>query len=333
MEGYVVLLFAHRPEGWGRKTGGQRMHDFSTRALPFRRQKRAISIALLTAVLCFAGVAALAASGGRNESAMISPPPPNFQKRAAHDIAIEIVRPGSEGLELTARLSEEGGRIERDISWRLRDSSGAIVYDRAISTAEIKVPPGEYMVEAVYGSAGFSQTVSVLEANRLYVNFILDVGGIRILPRLKGMGLPTAQPQSLVYSLSGRDKGQLIAISNIAGEVLRVPAGDYRIESRFAAGNAVAVTDVKVKPGKMSALEINHMAGLARLSYVGAARDDITWMVTNHQGERLPRIQGQSANVVLKPGSYSATASVGDKTLTSYFIIAEGQERDVQLGE
>lgn len=309
------------------------MHDFSTRALPFRRQKRAISIALLTAVLCFTGFTALAASGGFDESAMISAPPPNFQKRAAHDIAIEIVRPGSEGVELTARLSEEGGRIERDISWRLRDSTGAIVFDRTISIAEIKIPPGEYTVEAIYGSAGFSQRVSVLEANRLYVSFILDVGGIRILPRLKGMGLPTAQPQSLVYSLSGHNKGQLIAISNIAGEVLRVPAGDYRIESRFAAGNAVAVTDVKVKPGKMSALEINHMAGLARLSYVGAARDDITWMVTSYQGERLLNIQGPSADVVLKPGSYSATAKVGDKVLTSYFIIAEGQERTIELGE
>jgi hypothetical protein len=309
------------------------MHDFSTRALPFRRQKRAISIALLTAVTCFAGVAALAASGGPTESALISAPPPNFQKRAAHDIAIEIVKPGSEGLELTARLSEDGGQIARDITWRLRDSSGAIVYDRAVSTAEIKVPPGEYKVEADYGSASFAQSLSVLEANRLYVSFILDVGGIRILPRLKGMGAPAAQPQSLVYSLSGRDKGQLIAISNIAGEVLRVPAGDYRIESRFAAGNAVAVADVKVRAGKLRALEINHMAGLVRLAYTGAARDDVTWMVTNHQGERLPRIEGQSASIVLKPGSYSATASIGDKTMTSYFIIAEGQERDVRLGE
>ena len=309
------------------------MHDFSTRALPFRRQKRVISIALLTAVL-FLPLANLArAASGPDQSAMITVPPPNFQRRAAHDIAIEIVKPGEEGLALTARLSEDGGIIERDIAWKLRDAQGAVVYSGSARLAEIDVPPGDYTVEAIYGSAGFSQSVTVLAANRLFVNFILDVGGIRILPRLKGIGLPATQPHTLVYALTGPNKDRLITISNIAGEVLRVPAGDYRIESRFATGNAVAVTDVKVKAGRMSAVDISHMAGLARLSYLGEPQGDVTWSVTNYQGEHLAPIKGQSANVVLKPGSYSATAKIGNKTLTSYFVIAEGQDRAIELGK
>jgi hypothetical protein len=94
----------------------------------------------------------------------------------------------------------------------------------------------------------------------------------------------------------------------------------------------VAVADVHVKPGVMSAVEIDHAAGLARLSYVGAPDIDVSWLVTNEKGEVLPAIAGLSANVVLKPGSYVAKAQIGDELLTATFDIRVGQERDILLG-
>ena len=238
------------------------MHDDSTRALQIRRQKSATSAALLTAIL-FLSIAPFAygASKGIEESALAIAAP-NFQDRVAHDIAIELVKPGNEGLELTARLSDSGGLIERDISWTLRDAQGTVVYDKNTELADIAVPPGDYSVQALYGAASFSQNLTLLEANRLIVSFVLDVGGIRVLPRVKGLGLAPTQTKSIVYALSGPNKGKLITISKMPGEILRVKAGDYRIESRFAAGNAVAVTDVHVKPGVMSAVEIDHVAGI-----------------------------------------------------------------------
>lgn len=310
------------------------MHDDSTRALQIRRQKSATSAALLTAVLFltqFAWTDALGAPKPLEESALAIEPP-NFQNRAAHDLAIEIVKPGNEGLELTARLSESGGLIERDIAWTLRDAQGTVVYNDTASLANIAVPPGDYTVETLYGSASFSQNLTLLEANRLIVSFVLDVGGIRVLPRVKGLGLAPAQAQSLVYALSGPSKGKLIIASRMPGEILRVKAGDYRIESRFAAGNAVAVADVHVKPGVMSAVEIDHAAGLARLSYVGAPDTKVSWLVTNEEGEALPAIDGLSASIVLKPGSYVAKAQIGNELLTASFDITAGQQRDILLG-
>ena len=188
------------------------------------------------------------------------------------------------------------------------------------------------LFRSLYGSASFSQSLTLLEANRLIVSFVLDVGGIRVLPRVKGLGLAPTQAQSLVYALSGPNRGKLITISKLPGEILRVKAGDYRIESRFAAGNAVAVADVHVKPGIMSAVEIDHAAGLARLSYVGAPDADVSWLVTNEKGEALPAIAGLSANVVLKPGAYVAKAQVGNELLTASFDILAGQQRDILLG-
>ena len=313
------------------------MHDHSTRALQIRREKSAKSAAFLAAVLflvlaaLFAATVAHGASSTNEENAL-AVDVPSVQNNTAHEVAIEIVKPGNEGLELTARLSETGGLIERDISWTLRDAQGAVVYDDNSALANISVPPGDYSVEANYGSAHFAQTLTLLEANRLIVSFVLDVGGIRVLPRVQGLGLPPTQTQSLVYALSGHNKGKLITISKMPGEILRVEAGDYRIESRFAAGNAVAVADVHVRPGIMSAVEIDHAAGLARLSYVGAPNAEVSWLVINDKGEALPAIDGLSANVVLKPGTYVAKAQIGDEFLTANFDISAGQERDILLG-
>jgi hypothetical protein len=310
------------------------MHDLSTRALQIRRQKSATSAALLTAVLFLSQLTwtdALGAPKTTEESALAAVAP-KLQTQVAHDIAIEVVKPGNEGLELSARLSESGGLIEHDISWTLRDAQGGIVYNKNTELADVALPPGDYSVEARYGSATFSQYLTLLEANRLMVSFVLEVGGIRVLPRVQGLGLISAQTQSLVYALSGADKGKLITISKVPGEILRVKSGDYRIESRFAAGNAIAVVDVHVNSGIMSAVEIDHAAGLARLSYVGAPDAHVFWLVSNDHGEVLPAIDGLSANVVLKPGAYTAKAQIGTELLTASFDIAAGQERDILLG-
>jgi hypothetical protein len=304
------------------------MHDFSTRAGNKSRQNSAIYASVLAAFLCFSTSVTCAASSDPD----LTTASPAAQSNTAHEIAIEIVKPGSEGLELTARLSQTSGLIERDIAWVLRDAQGGVVYDGKASLANISAPPGDYTVEATYGSARFSQDLTLLEANRLMVSFVLDVGGIRILPRLKNIGLAPADAQSFVYAISGRNKGRLITISKTPGEILRVEAGDYRIESRFAAGNAVAVADVHVKAGIMSAVEIDHAAGLARLAYVGAPNANVSWQVTDAAGDALPTIEGLSASVVLKPGTYIAKAKIGDEYLSANFVISEGQARDILLG-
>ncbi|MBC8037588.1 MAG: hypothetical protein H7X89_10275, partial [Rhizobiales bacterium] len=191
----------------------------------------------------------------------------NLPNRVAHDIAIETVAPGQEGLELSARLHEDGGIIERPLTWAVSSASGEPIYTGDVSIAQVAVKPGSYLIGIKYGAVQLSQTITVVDGSKIIASFVLDAGGIRILPRLQGLGLPATPARSLVFALTGVHKGQLIAISQEPGEILRVPAGDYRIESRFDAGNARAVADVRVKPGFMSAVEIDHAAGLARLAF------------------------------------------------------------------
>jgi hypothetical protein len=250
----------------------------------------------------------------------------------AHDIAITLVPPGREGLELQARLKEGGGIIERPIKWRVSDAGGGVVLDSETPTADVSLPPGDYLVDIRYGAAHYARTVTLIAGNRLAVNFVLNVGGVRVLPQVRGIGLPEAPSHTRVYALSGLHQGQIVAESRSPGEVLRLPAGDYRIESRFDSGNALAVADVQVKPGYLSAVQIDHVAGLARLAFVGAPDTDVAWNVESPSGETMAHLTGLNATVVLKPGTYRARATAGSETLTATFAIGEGEARDIILG-
>jgi hypothetical protein len=177
-----------------------------------------------------------------------------------------------------------------------------------------------------------SSTVTLLETNRLMVSYVLNAGGLRILPRVKDMGMPDAKPRNRVFALAGKERGKLVAMSEMPGEIIRIPAGDYRVESRFMAGNVTAVIDVHVNAGRMSAIEIDHKAGLARLAFVGAPDMDVLWNVRDDAGQAIATAEGLNADVVLLPGTYTASARVGGEVLSATFEIATGEARDIILG-
>ncbi|MGH6819788.1 MAG: hypothetical protein ACREDU_02875, partial [Methylocella sp.] len=56
---------------------------------------------------------------------------------ATHDLAIETVAAGQEGLELSARLNEDGGLIERPVQWSVSSATGERVYDEDAPVAQV----------------------------------------------------------------------------------------------------------------------------------------------------------------------------------------------------
>jgi hypothetical protein len=317
------------------------LHDHSTRAQPHRHHSRGKTAVAVVAVLSFvSAVTVLGPSLARSAQAIdieLSSAPEAAALGADvtspdHDIAIEIVTAGREGLELSARLTDDGGLIELPIGWTIRNMDGDIVYSGQSPSADFTAPPGDYAVDISYGAVRLSSTVTLLETNRLMVSYVLNAGGLRILPRVKDVAHSTARAQSRIFALGGRQRGKLVALSEIPGEIVRIPEGDYRVESRFFAGNAAAVTDVHVRAGRMSALEIDHKAGIARLAFVGSPEADVRWNVSNHEGQSIAMLEGLNADIVLLPGTYTARAKVGSEILTATFAIAAGEARDILLG-
>jgi len=308
--------------------------DACTRPSHTRRQTRVANRLRLAALLCCAGLfmagPALPATfqdlaPENEETASVSP-------SAQHEIAIRQVAPGQEMATLSARLTDSSATPTKDLVWKVRNAAGDVVFDEKATTAAMALQPGYYAVEARYGGIKLEETFTILEGNSLEVRFVLNAGAVRILPRIKGLAAPDITSQTRVYALTGKAKGTLVRESDQPGEIISLTAGQYRIESRLLSGNAVSVMDVKVQPGVMSAVEIDHRAGLVRLSYVGSPDAKVEWEIKRGPAIELSHINGLNASVALRPGDYIAVARVGKERLTASFQIKEGEARDIMLG-
>jgi major membrane immunogen (membrane-anchored lipoprotein) len=301
--------------------------DASTR--PPQKRHQAFGHLALCLVAVLFSVTPLQAATNNNADAL-----PAEQKQipapAAHDVAITTVEFGQEGLQLSARFTENGPEIVQDVDWSIRNNAKDVVFKGITSIADAALPPGDYQVEATYGTAHIVQGLSLQQGTKVDVSFVLNAGGLRLLPRVKGINAAVAN-RSMVYALTGIFKGQLITTSHNPGEVIKMSAGTYRIESRFDGGNAVAVTDVEVKAGKMTAVQIDHKAGLANLSIAGVDDADVQWTIIDENGATLPPISGAVATLVLKPGHYLVDATVAGTKRSTEFDIAIGQTQDVSF--
>ena len=193
--------------------------------------------------------------------------------------------------------------------------------------------PGEYEVEATYGAVSLKRKVSLPPGQKLGVVFTLNVGGIRVLPRLAGIGLPATPSFTTIYAVSGSAAGQLVGVSEMPGEIIRVGSGAYRVESRFSPGNVLAVAEVVVKPGRMSAVEIDHPAGLAHLVVAAGARRRCPGPSPMKRATNCRPLPALSRRCCLEARPLYRARRIGDITLTRNFSIAAGQSHDIVLGE
>lgn len=300
------------------------MHDILRRAADFNRQICTIKWIAALAILC-ASPQVMGATGSAEDPPYTS----SIDRDAASEIRIQFVKTGREGIELSAKLVEGGGLIERPINWLVKKSGGETIYSGATPFADFVTEPGSYDVTAEYGSVKLQRQVTLIEGQRLGVSFVMNVGGLRVLPKLPVIGLPRLRAETRVYATSGEANGKLVALSTIPGEIVRLGAGSYRLESRFTPGNAEDAASIEIKPGIMSAIEMEMPAGLARLD--AAARGEVTWNITSSEGEALPPIEGERAAVVLRPGSYEAAAIINGTKRVTQFSIASGETKDIIL--
>ena len=305
--------------------------DASTRPPQKRHRSASALAAALVAIL-------LAATQVSHASTTEAPPIPApdillSTSSSAHNISITTVKSGNEGLQLSARFTEQSQDTVKDVAWTIRDDAGEKVFEGQTAIADASLPPGDYRVTARYGAAQILQGVTVHEGTKLSVNFILNAGGLRILPRVKGIETLRLPSFSKVFASTGPMRGQLITTSHTAGEILRISAGKYRIESHFENGNAVAVTDVEVKSGIMSAVNIDHKAGLLNLSYATSNETEVQWTIVDANGAELTAVSRALATVILKPGHYKVFVTNLGATKASEFDISAGQILNIDFAQ
>ena len=108
---------------------------------------------------------------------------------------------------------------------------------------------------------------------------------------------------------------------------MRLAAGNYRIESRFASGNAIATANVTVRPGLLSSLEIDHRAGIAHLSAGSEPTGQVNWTVRDDKGHDLP--VESMGEIVLMPGHYVGHAKIGNQSRIVSFTVEAGKRIEI----
>ncbi len=298
------------------------MADFSTRPSHGCRLARAL-LRLSLAALIFQTAPALPAQQLKLDSANAT------ASAFAHDVTMTDVDTGDEGLRLSARLATTIDQPVTDMHWIVRDETGSIIQDQTATLAKLKLVPGTYRVDAHYGETIRTEIILIPEGKQVSFGFVLNAGALRVLPRISNIPT-TSAAKSSVYALSGIEKGKLIASSRMAGRIFSLPAGTYRVKTEYENGNVVAVTDVKVKAGVMSAVDIDHKAGIAQLNYAGS--NDVIWTVKSVEGEALLPMGGTNVSLILKPGQYEAEASIGLVSTSAKFEIKNGEQHEITLG-
>jgi hypothetical protein len=248
-----------------------------------------------------------------------------------YELRIEVTRPGMEGLELAGRLSEDGGLITLPIKWKVRPAAadgglpggtGNDVVEEDTPISLMMIEPGRYVVEATYGSVSLVQQIEVPSGHYMSYTFVFNVGGLRTLSTIAKEPLPGAtRAVHKVYAINGAAAGQLIATSDVPGGLMRLGAGTYRLESEIEPGNTVTRTDVSIKPGLLTTLQLDHKAGLALIE----TSDATAWTLADAALKWSAAGTGPQV-LTLAPGSY--TWKAGDRQRT--VIIEPGKRTQVQ---
>jgi hypothetical protein len=312
---------------------GEREMDVSIRPSESRRHSATSRVSNLAAatflLIVMASLSAVAAFSAISTSK--EPVQKTLGLRSDHQVSITAVKPGQERLSLTAKLSERGIDPLTDVSWRISDRIGGVVFEGKALSADALVQPGDYLVEAKYGSLSYREVIAVHPGNDVSVSFILNLGGLRILPTVIGVTSMPPASTTRIYALAGINKGELVASSRLPGEIIKVQAGAYRLESKFELGNAVAVSDVTVKPGIMSAVHVGHLAGTLHIELLDVVDKPVRWTLISNTESYVPATDKTIADLVMKPGNYTLIAQVDDKIAERTFELVPGQAVNIQL--
>ncbi|MEQ1653105.1 MAG: hypothetical protein ABL897_11505 [Hyphomicrobium sp.] len=252
--------------------------------------------------------------------------------------------PGSGGqLRLVALLTADGQQIDQGLVWRVYQSpnepsaKAKLVTENREASPLLKLPPGDYTINASFGRAHITRKVSLKPNTPALEQFVLNAGGLRLNAVIGGK----PAPQGLVtYSIFSDDRDQFANRTAVmAGAkpnlIMRLNAGIYRLVSTYGDANARIETDVTVEAGKLTEANVVHQAGKATFRLVtragGEALPDTHWTIVAANGDTVKESVGALPTHMLAPGSYTVTAKSSGQIFQSEFAVKDGETVNVEV--
>lgn len=204
------------------------------------------------------------------------------------------------------------------------------------ASANLQLPPGQYMVHVAYGRAQASDGLTV-EKGENSKTIIIDAGAIRLNAAVTG---DIQVPVNLVHFdifTSGRTDAErtLVAEKLNANDIVTLNAGTYHVISYFGDINAVVRADLRVEPGQLTDATLYHRASQVSFKLVsepgGEAIADVEWTVKSADGATVFSNIGAFPATVLAEGDYSVLAKRGDAVYNRAFEVVPGQAREIEV--
>ena len=244
-------------------------------------------------------------------------------------------------LALEARLTPEGAPLADGVIWRVFGPQPAengklpLLATARGGTANVQLPPGDYLIHAGFGRAAATKRISVSPDNRLE-SVVLNAGGLKLDAVVGDEQQVPAQRLSFEI-LQESQSGELVTIVPKAGPglVLRLGAGSYHVISRYGDVNAVVRADLQVEAGKLTEAVMRHSGAEVTLKLVsnegGEALANTNWTVLTEVGDTVHESTGAFPSMVLAEGSYTAVAKHQDEIYSRDFTVEAGANRDVEV--
>ncbi|MFD1251786.1 hypothetical protein DEVEQU_01721 [Devosia equisanguinis] len=278
----------------------------------------------------------------RDASGAVAPvpaPPPRQQTPATE--AIDTLAGAPQPVTLTARITQDGTTIPEGLIWRIFDSvpdangEMALVAKVEGGTAQLELPPGEYVIHLAYGRAQTSEPLSVA-AGQNSKDIVMEAGALRLNSAVTG-DIPIA-PNLLHFDIytAGPENSRVMLAENLQpNEIITLNAGTYHIVSRFGDINAVVKADLRVEPGQLTDATLYHHGSEVSFKLVseegGEAIADVEWTVKSTDGATLFTDRGAFPWTVLAEGDYTVLAKLGDQVYNRDFQVQPGGQREIEI--
>ena len=179
-------------------------------------------------------------------------------------------QPVENSLLLGAAFTNDGPLIRSGLQWRIFSGTNLA---NSIKTTDEPIPvselePGEYIVHVTYGLASSSRKIMV-NKQTTSERLIVLAGGLSVKGTNGGKPIDSKDLQISVFIPSPTNSEEKLLSNNLlAGEILRIPEGNYHITTAYGGSNSIVVADMRVQTGKLTEVTVNHRAARVTLKLV-----------------------------------------------------------------
>jgi hypothetical protein len=245
--------------------------------------------------------------------------------------------PVENSLLLGAAFTGDGPLIRSSLQWRVFSTANLT---SPVKTTDEPIPvfeldPGEYVVHVTYGLASSSRKITV-NKQTASERLVILAGGLNVKGTNGGKPINGKDLRVSVYIPTPTNAEDKLLSDNLpAGDILRLPEGNYHITTAYGGSNSIVMADMRVQTGKLTEVTVNHRASritLKLVSKVGAeATANTAWTVLTPGGDVIREELSAFPTMILSEGTYVAIARNDGKTFTSDFKVAGTEDQDIEI--